>query len=121
MSEPRVTSSSSRLHPACCSIRSSSLPRCRKALGARGGELLADLAGEHEADVLVDGLQLGDIVCAALAEEGDQSLDQLLRGTGAGGDADCLDALQPGLVDLVVVVDQVGVGAVLARDLDQPV
>ena len=51
----------------------------------------------------------------------DQPLDQLLGGAGAGGDADGLDALEPGLVDLGVVVDQVGVGAVLARDLDQAV
>ena len=38
------------------------------ALGA-GGELVADLLREHEADVLVDGAQLGDVVGAALAEE----------------------------------------------------
>ena len=53
------------------------------AARARDGELLADLAGEHEADVLVDGLELGDVVGAALAEEGDQPLDQLLGGAGA--------------------------------------
>ena len=58
---------------------------------------------------------------AALAEELDQALDQLLGGAGAGGDANRLDALQPLLLDLGVVVDQVRGGAVLARDLDQAV
>ena len=38
------------------------------SLGA-GGKLLADLLGQHEADVLVDGAQLGDLAGAALAEE----------------------------------------------------
>ena len=49
------------------------------------------------------------------------SVDQLLGGAGAGGDADRLDALEPLLVDLGGVVDQVRGGAVLARDLDQAV
>ena len=69
----------------------------------------------------MDGAQLGDVVGAALAEEVDEALDQLLGGAGAGGDADRLDALQPLLLDLGVVVDQVGGGAVLARHLDQAV
>ena len=51
----------------------------------------------------------------------DQALDQLLGGAGAGGDADRLDSLEPLLLDLGVVVDQVGGGAVLAGDLDQAV
>ncbi len=69
----------------------------------------------------MDGAQLGDVLGAALAEELDQALDQLLGGAGAGGDADRLHALQPLLVDLGVVVDQVRGGAVFARDLDQAV
>ena len=58
---------------------------------------------------------------APLAEELDEALDQLLGGAGAGGDPHGLDTLEPGLVDLEVVVDQVGGGAVLAGDLHQPV
>ena len=98
---------------------------CRDARGSRlrgaAGELPADLRREHEADVLVDGRQLGDVGGAALAEELDEPLDELLGRAGAGGDPDRLDALEPGLVDLEVVVDQVRGGAVLARDLDQAV
>jgi hypothetical protein len=75
----------------------------------------------HEADVLMDGLELRDVVGPALAEEGDQRLDQLLGGAGAGGDADGLDALEPLVFDLAVVIDQVGVGAEIPRDLHQPV
>src|SRR4051794_35681049 len=84
-------------------------------------ELLADLLGEHETDVLVDGAQLGDIARPALAEKLDEPLDQLLRGAGAGGDADGLDALQPLLLHLGVIVDQMGGGAVLARHFDEAI
>src|SRR3954465_12184999 len=121
MSGRNATLGTPNPHRDCSSTRSSSRPRCPEALGARGGELPADLAGEHEPNVLVDGLQLGDIVCAAPAEERDESLDKLLGSTGARGDADRLDALEPGLVDLTVVVDQIGIGPVLAGDLTQPV
>src|SRR3954454_22383722 len=76
-------------------------------------QLLPDLLRQHEANVLVDGAQLRYLLGTALAEELDEALDQLLGGAGAGGDADGLDPLQPGLLDLGVVVDQVGVGAVL--------
>src|SRR5215217_700309 len=51
---------------------------------------------------------LGVWLGAAAAEELDQPLDQLLRRTCAGGDPDGLDSLQPRLVNLKVVVDQVG-------------
>ena len=51
----------------------------------------------------------------------DQAFDQLLGGAGAGGDADRLHPLQPLLLDLGVVVDQVRGGAVFAGDLDQAV
>ena len=37
--------------------------------GASASRRLADLLRQHEADVLVDGAQLGDVVGAALAEE----------------------------------------------------
>ena len=41
----------------------------------------------------MDGAELGDLDGAAVAEEVDQPLDQLLGGAGAGSDADRLDAL----------------------------
>src|ERR1700710_2908551 len=58
---------------------------------------------------------------ARAREEGAAGSRKLLGGAGAGGDADRLDPLQPGLVDLGVVVDQVGGGAVFTRHLDQAV
>ena len=48
-------------------------------------------------------------------------VDELLGRRRARGDADRLDAVEPGLVDLGLVVDQVRLDAVRARDLDEPV
>ena len=48
-------------------------------LGARR-ELLANLLGQHEAHVLVDGAQLGDVLGAALAEELDEAARPAPRG-----------------------------------------
>ena len=74
-----------------------------------------------EANVLLDDLELLDVGRAACAEEIDQPLHQLLGGARARGDADHPLAGQPILENLTVVVDQVGVRAMLARDLDEPV
>ena len=50
----------------------------------------------------------------------DEPLDELLGRAGAGGDADDAGALEPLLVHLGLVVDQVRLGAVVAGDVDQP-
>ena len=84
-----------------------------------GGDVAADLGREHEADVLLDGLQLADVGRSALAEELDQLGDELLGGAGTGGDPDGLGALEPFLLDLVGEVDQVRSGTVLASHLDE--
>src|ERR687898_1905323 len=72
-----------------------------------GRELGANLLREHEANVLVDGSKLRHVVGAALAEEGDELLHQLLRGARPRGDAHGLDAVEPLLPHLGRVVDQV--------------
>ena len=77
--------------------------------------------GQHEAHVLLGHLELRDIFRAAFPEELDQPLHQLLGRAGSRCDADRLDAVEPLLADLLLVVDQVGLRAVLARDLDQAV
>ena len=56
---------------------------------------------------------------AALAEERDEALDELLGRAGAGGDADHALALEPLVADLALVVDQVRLGAEVARDVDE--
>ena len=47
------------------------------------------------------------------------SLDEVLGRAGAGGDADDAPAVEPLLAHLARVVDQVRVGAAVARDLDE--
>src|SRR3954454_10466432 len=98
-------------HEGLCAARRSGL----------GGQGLADRLGEHEAHVLLDDLELLDLLGAARAEEGDEALDELLRRAGAGGDADGAGPLQPLLSHLLLGVDEVRVGAVLARDLHEAV
>ena len=81
----------------------------------------ADLARELEEDVLeraVERLDLGD---AAFPEPADDPADQGLGSRRAGGEADALDTVEPGLVDLALVVDQVGVHATGAGHVDEPV
>ena len=60
-------------------------------------------------------------VGAPVVEESHEPLHELLGRAGAGRDPHDPLALQPLLADLGLVVDQVRVGAVLARDLDQAV
>ena len=58
---------------------------------------------------------------APLGEEVQHSVDQVVGHRGARGDADAVDALEPGLVDLAGVVDPVRrLGAGLEGDLGQP-
>src|SRR4051794_13284292 len=91
------------------------------AAGVSGlcGEGLPDGLRQHEAHILGDHLELGDVLDAELAEEFHEALDQLLRRARARGDPDHLLAVEPGLVDLAGVVDKVGLGAVVAGDLDE--
>ena len=49
----------------------------------------------------------------------DELLDEALGRARAGGDADRADAVEPRLVELAGVVDQVRLGAAVAGDLDQ--
>src|SRR3954452_19575982 len=93
----------------------------RARLRAGGGHRLAQRLGEHEPDVLLDDLELLDGIHAALAEEVHEPLDQLFGCARARGDADGPLALEPRLVDLRLVVDQVRLGPELARALDEPV
>src|SRR6185503_4698115 len=76
-----------------------------------GDGVRADLARELEEDVLeraVERLDLGD---APFPEPADDPANQGLGSRRAGGEADALDTVEPGLVDLAFVVDQVGVHA----------
>ena len=83
----------------------------RRLAGAAGRDGLADRLGEHEAHVLAQHLELRDVRGPAGAEEVDQPLHELLGRAGAGGDADDAGALEPLLLHLRLVVDQVRVGA----------
>ena len=64
-------------------------------------------------------VELGDVVHATRAEQVDQLAHEHLGRARAGGDAHHPSALQPLLLDLVRVVDQVGLGAAVAGDLHQ--
>src|SRR5437588_1760464 len=111
----------------CNASVTSVTPQCplctaERQLGWRGArQRLADLLREHEAHVLLDDLELGDVGGAAALEELDEALHQLLRRARAGGDADGALALEPLLAHLQLVVDQVRVGPVVARHLDEPI
>src|SRR4051794_22603258 len=83
--------------------------------------LVADLLREHEANVLVDRAQFGDVVGSPLPEELDERLDELFRSARPRSDADGRDILEPLLLDLRVVVDQVRCSSVLASHLDEAV
>jgi hypothetical protein len=93
----------------------------RAPSGGRRSHRLADRLREHEAHVLLDHFQLLDDLGPARAEERDEPLHELLGCARAARDADDAAVLQPGFLDLALVVDQVGVGAELARDIDEPV
>ena len=94
-------------------VATAALPRARR--------LLPDHLRQHEAHVLAQHLELGDVLGPARAEEIDQALDELLRRARARGDADDAGALEPLLAHLELVVDQMRVGAGGARDVDEPV
>ena len=84
------------------------------------GERLTDRLRKHEADVFSHDLELADVLDAAIAEVADSSRDELLGSARPGRDADDPLAVEPAIVDLAGVVDQMRlVGAVIARDLDQ--
>src|ERR687891_678815 len=96
----------------------------RSGLGADPGPLeigVADAAGESEGHVLLDHPDLLDLRGPAVAEPGQDPVDQPPRRRGPAGDPDVLRAVQPGLVDLGLVVDQVGGRAHGSGHLDEPV
>src|SRR5580693_2763376 len=74
------------------------LPRCRSE--TTRVRSFAYLLGEHEADVLADHVELGDVVHAARAEEVDKLADELLGCARAGGDTHHARARQPLLLHL---------------------
>src|SRR5436190_417047 len=85
--------------------------------GGAARRRLADHLREHEADVLGDDFELANIPRAPTAEVLHQPLDELFGSAGAGGDADHPLARQPFLAHLQLVVDQLRLGAVVARHL----
>src|SRR3954451_16037436 len=89
------------------------------ASGLARGHRLADRLGQHEAHVLAQHLELRDVLRAARAEEGEEALHELLGRARAGRDADRALAREPLVADLGLVVDQVGLGPEVARDVDE--
>ena len=75
--------------------------------GLRELELAAQLDGEPERHVLVHHPVRLDLLDAAGAEPVTHPGDEPLRRRGTRGDPDRLDAVEPGAVDLCLVVDQV--------------
>ena len=69
--------------------------------------------------VLVDHVVLGDVGDAALAEPLDHALDEPLGRRGPGRDADRAGVGQPALVDVRLVVDQVGGNALVPGHVDE--
>ena len=62
------------------------------------GEVFADALGQHEAHVLADDLELRHVLHAAVGEERDEPLDELLGRARAGRDADDALAVEPRLL-----------------------
>ena len=93
--------------------------RASTALARR--ELVADVLGEHETDVLVDRAELGDVVGPRSRKKPTSCSTSSSGALAPEVIPTRLDALEPLLAHLEGVVDQVRVGAVLAGDLHQAV
>src|SRR5918996_2396191 len=93
----------------------------RSALRLGELELAEQLDRELEGDVLVDHAERLDALDAAPAEPVAHTVDEPLGGRRPGRDADHLDAVEPRLVDLCLIVDQMPRDPSGARDLDQAV
>ena len=106
-----------RRRPACAGRTAPSVVTSAEALAIAWRMALGSMNRTSSCTTSSSSTSLG----AARAEELDEPLHELLGGAGAGGDPDDPLAVEPLLADLELVVDQVGVGAVLAGDLDQPV
>src|SRR6478672_3438796 len=91
-----------------CSGRRSRRPGRARTRGRLRGRALgaAELDGKLERDVLEDAAELGDVVDAAVAEPVADVVHEPLGSRGAGGHADDVDAVEPRLVDLLGVVDE---------------
>src|ERR671915_2541714 len=98
----------SRRDSACTGCSS---PRCRQGL--------PDLLREHEPHVLLDDLELRHVLGPACAEELHQSLHQLLGRARARADPHYALVAKPLVAYLGLVVDQVRLGAMVARHLDE--
>lgn len=97
--------------------------RVGRRLGLRvgEGELSPELDREAEDDVFVDRLERLDGVDAPSAEPVAYSLHELFGRRRSRGDSDRLDPLQPLLVDVGLVVDEVGRHTSGASDLYESV
>src|SRR5205823_2121178 len=84
---------------------------CGRVLGA------AQLDRELEDHVLVHGAVLGDVLDAPVAEPLTDLSDEPLRCRRAGGDTGDVDAVEPRVLDLGHVVDEVCLYAGRVRDL----
>src|SRR5882672_29713 len=84
----------------------------RTRLGCHELELPAQLDGEAEDDVFFCHRERLDRLDTPRPEPVARAGDELLRRRCTGGDPDRLDAVEPGLVDLGLVVDQVRLDAV---------
>ena len=91
------------------------------ALGVGERQLAAQLDRQPEGHVLVDHPERLDPSTPRARNQSQTRVDELLRGRRAGRDADRPDAVEPGLVDLGLVVDQVRGDAAGAGDVDEAV
>ena len=74
---------------------------------------------KHEADVLARHLELRDVGDPARAKHVDELLDERLGCARPGGDAHGAGAVEPSLVELAGVVDQMRRGAAVGGHLDE--
>src|SRR5687768_16293694 len=87
--------------------RSRATPSAEGAVVALARSIRPKLLGERELQVLLGGAHLFDVSVAGACEVFEHLLDQHIGHRGSAGDAHGLDALEPGLLDLVGVVDAV--------------
>src|SRR5205814_768424 len=90
-------------------------------IGKEGWAVATDGAVTVALDIRLDDALRRDVGDAVGAEPFADALHELLRRRRAGRDADDRDAVEPRLVDLGLVVDQVRRDAGGVRDLDEPV
>jgi hypothetical protein len=87
----------------------------------RAGRDLLQFARQGEGHVFFGTVELAYLGRVATRQAIDDLLDQYLRGGGAGGDADPAGAGEPGRVDLLGLVDEIGAAADQFGDFAQAV